>query len=142
LQGSHFFAGRTFEIHRKPEREENDASDAGRNVLAYLEPLFVSKLFYLDVVGFYLSHDHGACRRGICLSNLPDEIWPNMNRAHALMFLGRADEARALYLRYRGMKVGEKSWEAVILEDFADLRKAGLTHPLMDEIEKKFTENG
>jgi hypothetical protein len=24
----------------------------------------------------------------------------------------------------------------VILEDFAHLRKAGLTHPLMDEIEK------
>src|SRR6266576_5428756 len=31
-----------------------------------------------------------------------------------------------------------KSWEAVALEDFADLRKAGLTHPLMDEIERLF----
>ena len=32
--------------------------------------------------------------------------------------------------------------EAVILEDFAELRKVGLTHPLMDEIENKFTTGG
>jgi hypothetical protein len=36
----------------------------------------------------------------------------------------------------------EKSWETVVLEDFADLRKAGLTNPLMDEIEKQFTAAG
>jgi hypothetical protein len=43
-------------------------------------------------------------------------------------------------LEYRGhQKVqGEKLWEAVVLKDFAELRKAGLTHPLMDEIEKVF----
>jgi hypothetical protein len=33
---------------------------------------------------------------------------------------------------------GDKSWEAVILEDFAELQKAGLTDPLMQEIEKAF----
>jgi hypothetical protein len=50
-----------------------------------------------------------------------------------------ADEARALYLRYRGEKVqGDMTWEALILGDFADLRKAGLTHPLMGEIETLF----
>ena len=45
-------------------------------------------------------------------------------------------EARSLYLKYRGAKnvQGEKSWEMVVLEDFAELRKAALTHPLMDEI--------
>jgi hypothetical protein len=61
------------------------------------------------------------------------------------MFLNRVDEARALYLRYRGQKAHENDdelWEAAILGDFAELRKAGLTHPLMDEIEKKFTVNG
>jgi hypothetical protein len=62
-----------------------------------------------------------------------------VNRAHALMFLNRVDEARVLYLKYRGQKVeGDKSWEAAILEDFAELQKAGLTHPLMQEIEKVF----
>ena len=29
-------------------------------------------------------------------------------------------------------------WETVILEDFAELRKAGLSDPLMDTIEKLF----
>jgi hypothetical protein len=36
----------------------------------------------------------------------------------------------------------DKSWDTVVLEDFAELRKAGLTHPLMDEIEKRFTAGG
>ena len=34
----------------------------------------------------------------------------------------------------------DKSWVTVILEDFGELRKARLTHPLMDEVEKTFTE--
>jgi tetratricopeptide (TPR) repeat protein len=78
------------------------------------------------------------------ISLAPDKIWLIMNRAHALMFLGRVDEARALYLRLRSEKnvEDEKSGETVILEDFAELRKAGLTHPLMDEIEKQFAERG
>jgi hypothetical protein len=56
------------------------------------------------------------------------------------MFLGRIDEARALYLKYRGEKDVQngKSWQTVILEDFARLRKAGLSDPLMDTIEKLF----
>jgi Flp pilus assembly protein TadD len=48
------------------------------------------------------------------ISLAPEKIWLYSNRAHALMFLDRVDEARVLYLRYRGTKVqGEKSWEAV-----------------------------
>jgi tetratricopeptide (TPR) repeat protein len=78
------------------------------------------------------------------ISLAPDKMWLYTNRAHALMFLGRIDEARALYLKYRGQKDVQdgKSWEAVVLEDFADLRKAGLTNPLMDEIEKQFKSEG
>jgi tetratricopeptide (TPR) repeat protein len=69
-----------------------------------------------------------------------DQIWLHTNRAHALMFLGRTEEARALYLKYRGTEnVQEvKSWENVILDDFAALREAKLTHPLMDEIAELF----
>jgi hypothetical protein len=74
------------------------------------------------------------------LSLAPDLIWLQGNRAHALMFLERGDAARAVYLRYRGEQrvVGDKSWEAAVLEDFTELRQAGLTHPLMDEIEALF----
>ena len=74
----------------------------------------------------------------------PEKIWLYANRAHALMFLDRVDVARALYLQFRGEKKvqSEKSWETVVLEDFAELRKVGLTHPLMDEIEGKFAARG
>jgi hypothetical protein len=43
-------------------------------------------------------------------------------------------------LKYRGRKdVCEgKSWETVVQEDFAELRKARLSDPLMDTIEKLF----
>jgi hypothetical protein len=33
---------------------------------------------------------------------------------------------------------GDRSWQAVVIDDFNDLRKAGLTAPLMNEIEKRF----
>src|SRR5262249_26487101 len=80
----------------------------------------------------------------LVISIASNEIWLYTNRAHALMFLARVDEARTLYIRYRGEKnvVGDKSWETAVLEDFAELRKAGLTHPLMGEIEKRFARRG
>ena len=95
---------------------------------------------------FVLAHDFAkaleVAYQAIALA--PDQIWLYTNKAHALMFLGRADEARTVYLQYRGTKnvQGEKSWETVILDDFADLRKAGLSNPLMDEIEKEFSSEG
>jgi tetratricopeptide (TPR) repeat protein len=74
----------------------------------------------------------------------PAQLWLHGNRAHALMFLGRVEEARAIYLAHRGAKnvLGEKSWEAVMMDDFAELREAKLMHSLMDEIEKRFTAPG
>src|SRR5712671_1566415 len=70
-----------------------------------------------------------------------DMIHLHRNRAHALMFLDRINEARTLYLQYRGQNrvIEEKSWDTVVLGDFAEMRQGGLTHPLMDEIEKLFT---
>jgi tetratricopeptide (TPR) repeat protein len=74
----------------------------------------------------------------------PRMTWLYTNRAHALMFLGRVDQARALYLQFRGEKKAQedKSWVALVTEDFAEFRKAKLTHPLMDEIEKRFASGG
>lgn len=74
----------------------------------------------------------------------PEKIWIYGNRAHALMFLGRADEARVIYLRYRGEQnvLDGTPWETLTLNDFTEMRKAGLKHPLMDEIEKRFAAGG
>jgi tetratricopeptide (TPR) repeat protein len=69
----------------------------------------------------------------------PEQNWLDLVRAACLMFLGRADEARALYDKHRGEKTyGGKTWEAAARESFANLRAKGLTNPLMDEIEASF----
>jgi tetratricopeptide (TPR) repeat protein len=95
---------------------------------------------------FILAHNFVEALKAAdqAISLAPEKIWLYTNRAHALMFLNRVDEARVLYLKNRGAKdvQGDKSWETVILEDFAELRKAGLSHPLMDEVESKFTTSG
>jgi TPR repeat protein len=71
---------------------------------------------------------------------LPDDLMIETNRAHALMFLGRGRESKALYLAYKGKPLSEQDarlWERTIAEDFAEFRKAGLTHPMMARIEKE-----
>jgi len=71
---------------------------------------------------------------------LPDDVSIETNRAHALMFLEHKEDAKALYLSNKGKPISEqdnKLWEHVILEDFAEFRKAGLTHPMMADIEKE-----
>jgi hypothetical protein len=59
----------------------------------------------------------------------------------ALMFLGRLDEARAIFLAYRGktVKLDGDTWERTIHDDFTEMRAATLNHPLMNEIERAFT---
>jgi tetratricopeptide (TPR) repeat protein len=106
--------------------------------------------YSIDLIGgiaykFILAHNFAealeAADQAIALA--PDEIWLYTNRAHALMFLDRTDKARVIYVKYRGQQKvsGDKSWEAAILEDFAEFEKAGLTHPLMQEIEKVFARS-
>ena len=74
----------------------------------------------------------------LALSIVPNDISIAANRAHALMLLGRTDEARAIYLAHRGEQVGEAMWEKLLLDDFDALRNAGLNNPLMDEIKMSF----
>jgi tetratricopeptide (TPR) repeat protein len=82
-----------------------------------------------------------VAERAIALA--PEMEWLNGQRAHALMFLDRTDEARTLYLRYRDVKdvfrnpAKPMSWSEFVLSEFSDLRASGLENPLMPEIEKQ-----
>jgi TPR repeat protein len=70
----------------------------------------------------------------------PDNLSIQTNRANALMFSGHFEEAKALYLAHKGEPVPEKNnrlWEQIIADDFAAFRKAGLTHPMMADVEKE-----
>src|SRR5215470_13023860 len=76
-----------------------------------------------------------AADRAVALA--PDQIWLATNRAHALLFLGRTDEARVLYLAHKGKHLfpdSDRPWEDVIADDLETLRKSGLDHAAFGEI--------
>ena len=72
-----------------------------------------------------------------------DTLFPPLqaNHAHALLFLGRADEARAIYLKHRGEKVDidgtDKTWDQAILEDFDELEKNGLVNAELSKLRER-----
>jgi tetratricopeptide (TPR) repeat protein len=75
-----------------------------------------------------------ACDRLLALH--PGDMQAEINRAHALMYLGRGAEARAIYEAHKAdLLPDNKPWPQQVAEDFADLRKAGRKHPQMAEIE-------
>ncbi|WP_426422560.1 hypothetical protein [Bradyrhizobium genosp. A] len=106
-------------------KDKGKAGDATAGALANLSwhALFARK--YAEAIA--------AANRSIELK--PNDLVPETNRAHALMMLGRTAEARAIYSAHKGEKIrSSRVWEQVIADDFAELRKAGITHPLMEEI--------
>ena len=75
-----------------------------------------------------------ACERSLALQ--PGDLTAEINRAHALMYLNRGAEARAVYEAHKAdLLPDNKAWRQLVAEDFAELRKAGREHPLMAEIE-------
>jgi tetratricopeptide (TPR) repeat protein len=66
------------------------------------------------------------------------QVWSETNRAHALLFLGRLQEARQIYLAHKGVQLAResgKTWEDMVQDDFEKLRKRGLAHAAFQEIE-------
>jgi tetratricopeptide (TPR) repeat protein len=111
------------------EAEEiKNEGNAGKDTGSALANLSWEALFARD---FNKAYD--AATRSIKLD--PSDPVPITNQAHALMLLGRTEEARAIYLAHKGESLQGKTWERVISEDFAKLRKAGITHPMMAETE-------
>ena len=71
------------------------------------------------------------------LAVFPTAASHNLLRAHALMFLNRPEEARTLYEQFRDSKTAlDTRGIDTIRHEFAEMREAGLAHPLMDEIGK------
>jgi TPR repeat protein len=81
---------------------------------------------------------------------LPDSLAIDVIWAHALMFMAHDEEAKQLYFAHKGDVIrpdkeaiipdnrsDNKTWERSIADDFADFRKAGLTHPIMADIENE-----
>jgi tetratricopeptide (TPR) repeat protein len=83
------------------------------------------ELFARDFAGVLAASEAGLALDPAYLSLLA-------KRAHAYLFLGQIREAEQIYRGHRGEVVdaqSKRSWEQVVLKDFDDLEKAGLTHP-------------
>jgi tetratricopeptide (TPR) repeat protein len=111
----------------KAEREQ--AGKPGPQTASALLGLSWYRLFARDFKGAL-----AASERATGLA--PDPMYAT-NRAHALMFLGRAREAKGLHQRYKGQPVqpGGKLWEEAIRDDFKEFGKHGLRHAQIAEIE-------
>jgi tetratricopeptide (TPR) repeat protein len=69
------------------------------------------------------------------LSLNPAAVWVETNRAHALLFLGRSEDATTVYIEYRDRLVFEdKTFAQAVIEDFAKFRKYGIDTPEMKAI--------
>lgn len=70
----------------------------------------------------------------------PGLVWPNVNRAHALMFLGETDRSMRLHQANCGRRLyrdtsNPKTWDEGVRDDFQEYRDRGHEHPFMVEIE-------
>ena len=75
------------------------------------------------------------------ISAQPDKLLYRPNKAHALMFLGRDQDARAGYLKHAGKQIaGAGAWNETIIADFRALSDRGVTDSLMPLIEKAFAD--
>jgi WD40 repeat protein len=71
----------------------------------------------------------------------PDALEIETNHAHALLFLNKTAEALKIYLAHKGQIVaGHGTWETVVLQDFTELRAAGVVHPQFKAVEQALTE--
>jgi tetratricopeptide (TPR) repeat protein len=86
--------------------------------------------------------EHGFECAEAGLAAHPNSVVLHLNRAHALMFLGSIEEARAVYRRYWGKKMPPRgnSCSAFLMKGFYEFRRAGLLPPLMDEVQQWFLD--
>jgi tetratricopeptide (TPR) repeat protein len=152
-----------FKLGSAVDRQERfaDALEAHRNGLATVQTLLVSEpgnselrsaldavIDDLGDISFHLVLKKDFPRAleaaNLSISLSPKKIRLYANQAHALMLLGRVDTARSIYLQYRGQlnESGSDRWETAVLSDFREMRKTGVSHPLMNEIEKRFGRRG
>jgi tetratricopeptide (TPR) repeat protein len=152
-----------FKLGSAVDKQEKfaDALEAHRNGLATVQTLLVSEpgnselrtaldavIDDLGDISFHLVLKRDFPRAleaaNLSISLSPKKIRLYANQAHALMLLGRVDTARSIYLQYRGQsnESGSERWETTVLGDFREMRKAGVSHSLMNEIEKRFGRRG
>ncbi|MCU7811088.1 MAG: hypothetical protein KZQ77_07610, partial [Candidatus Thiodiazotropha sp. (ex Notomyrtea botanica)] len=75
-----------------------------------------------------------TARRGIEFNS--DSLPIYTNYAHALLFLGREEEAMAVYREHKSKPIGKETWDFYVLDDFDQFEKLGITHPGIARVRK------
>jgi tetratricopeptide (TPR) repeat protein len=104
-------------------KPDTDATKNG-GIVDALDVLSWYQLFARDFMGSLASADDARKLN-------PDQLFTESQRAHALMFLGRNQEAETIYVGNIGRKMNgsdNQTWEASILADFTALENEGLTN--------------
>jgi hypothetical protein len=67
----------------------------------------------------------------------PNEPRHQLKLAHSCLGLARQTEARIIYQQHQNETLEDVTpWKSRLFQDFAEMRKAGLKHPLIDWIER------
>ncbi len=104
-------------------KPDTDSTKNG-NVVDALDVLSWYQLFARDFAGSLASADEARKLN-------PDQLFTESQRAHAMMFLGRNQDAEAIYVGNIGRKMNgaeNQTWEAAILGDFTALENEGVTN--------------
>ena len=82
--------------------------------------------------------------QGIPLINMNDETYAYLqtNLAHAYLFNDQFEKAHKIYFENTNLKVNNKSWGSVIINDFEIFKEKGITSVDMEKIYKEFLELG
>lgn len=69
-----------------------------------------------------------AARKG--LETAPSQQWINTNLALSLLFQGKYEEAKVIYVQFKDEPFNDSmGFKTAFLQDLADLEAAGITHP-------------
>ena len=113
-------------------REPHDDAKQKRALVSGYLSLSWCQLFTRDFAGALASAETGEkFDKG--------NLFLETNRAHALLFLGRTQEAEDIYVGNRGKKLDPQQddiWDEAVLKDFNDLEAGGLKSPEIARLRK------
>ena len=109
------------------DSDQRDFPDAKKMLISSLADISYNALFVRG-------DEEALAAADEALQLSPSELSIMTKKAHALMYLGRTDEAVRIYLEHKGKPLSSETWDKSIADDFAELKAAGRAHPLMDRI--------
>jgi tetratricopeptide (TPR) repeat protein len=120
-------------------QDKLDASLADYFAAEKVDPNYRGLNSYFAEVYIYMRRPTDALastKKGI--KREPNSVINKINLGHSLLFLGRYEEAKAVYLQIKDIVEDGKDIpaRAVIEHDFWEMKEAGLSIPDMDRIEK------